>query len=370
MNAGSRYKVGAVLLSLSLIYLPLVAQQASDSTSSMKLLQSASASARGGEGHQLLLDVVVTDKSGKQVSGLQQQDFTVLDDKQPAKILSFRAHSTAGMAPLAVDASTEVILVLDLVNVPYAQATYARQGIENFLKQNQGQLVHPVTTAVFTDKGLQMQTHPSIDGNAMAVALEKEGQGFRSPAVSSGFYGEEQRLKLSQDALDSLIAQERGKPGRKMVIWVSPGWPLLSGVKTLLSADQQQHIFHSVVALSVAMEQERMTLYSVDSLEGAGGTERTAYYQNFTKGLTKPNDAQLGDLGLQVLVTQTGGRAVFGNDTIASSINYCVADLNAFYTLVIDGAPSETVDDYHTLDVKVGSAGLKVKTRTGYYAQP
>jgi hypothetical protein len=39
----------------------------------------------------LSLDIVVTDKSGNPVSGLLEQDFTLLDDKQPKPILSFRA---------------------------------------------------------------------------------------------------------------------------------------------------------------------------------------------------------------------------------------------------------------------------------------
>src|ERR1700722_8452956 len=44
-----------------------------------------------GTGRRISIDVVVTDKSGKPVPGLQQQDFTLLDDKQPQPILSFHA---------------------------------------------------------------------------------------------------------------------------------------------------------------------------------------------------------------------------------------------------------------------------------------
>ena len=43
----------------------------------------------GGTDRQITLDVQVTDKSGKPIRGLQEQDFTVLDDKQPKKIVSF-----------------------------------------------------------------------------------------------------------------------------------------------------------------------------------------------------------------------------------------------------------------------------------------
>ena len=41
--------------------------------------------------HRMTLDVVVTDKSGRPLPGLQQQDFTLLDNKQPQKIVSFHA---------------------------------------------------------------------------------------------------------------------------------------------------------------------------------------------------------------------------------------------------------------------------------------
>jgi len=43
------------------------------------------------EDDRIYLDVVVTPKSGEPVSGLQQQDFTVMDNKAPVAISSFRA---------------------------------------------------------------------------------------------------------------------------------------------------------------------------------------------------------------------------------------------------------------------------------------
>jgi hypothetical protein len=43
----------------------------------------------GGTDRQITLDVRVTDKSGTPIRGLQKQDFTLLDDKQPKNILSF-----------------------------------------------------------------------------------------------------------------------------------------------------------------------------------------------------------------------------------------------------------------------------------------
>jgi VWFA-related protein len=359
-----------ILLCLSWFSLTAVAQQPVDSAMTAAQPQPSTIASSASKDRQLVLDVVVTDRSGKPVPGLQQQAFTVLDSKHPSKILSFFAKS--GPAPAAeVDAGTQIILVLDEVNTTFEKVSYGQDGVKKFLAQNHGELAHPVSLAFFTETGLQMQTQPSLDGNALAAALNQQEHGFRTIGKGTGFYGAEDQLRLSMDALESLIAQEERKPGRKMVIWISPGWPLLSGPQSDLTAAQSRHVFDSVVRLSTSLRQASMTLYSIDPLgvAGTGGT-RTTFYENFTKGLTGPGHADLADLGLQVLATQTGGRAIFGNDTIVNSIDRCTADLNTFYVLSIDTPPAERASEYHSLEVKLDTKGLTARTRTGYYAQP
>jgi len=357
-------RVGAILLCL-----PSVAFSGFSQQPQAFAAPQASLGATSDPAHQFLLDVVVTDKSGKPVAGLQQQDFTVLDNKHPANILTFHPHNAAATPAGEIDASTEVIFILDEVNAPYEKVIYARQGIENYLKQNNGQLDHPVSIGIFTDSGLQLQTLPTVDGNALAAALEQQGQTYR--AIDRGAVGGDfQRLQMSLDALNTLMTQEQPKPGRKMVIWVSPGWPLISGPRETLTPKQEQQVFNNVTQLSFALRQARITLYSVDTLGAAGTGERTVFYQNFTDGLTKLDNATFGDLGLQVLVTQTGGRAIFGNDPIANSIDHCLTDLGAFYTLAIAPIPADRPNQFHELTVKVATPGLKVRTRNGYYTQP
>ena len=333
------------------------------------LCQPGTAQQPAGQNPHIQLDVVVTDKSGKPVAGLNQQDFTILDNKQPTPILTFHPHTASSVPAGEIDPSTKVIFIFDEVNAPYDRAVYARESLKKYLKQNNGNLDHPVSIGLFTDSGLQLQTQPSVDGNALAVALEKEGQTYR--AIERGAVGGDfQRLQLSLDALNTLMVQEKANPGRKMVIWISPGWPLISGPRDNLTEKQEQQVFDKVVWLSGALRESRITLYSVDTLGTAGTGERTVFYQNFTNGLTKTSNAAFGDLGLQVLVTQTGGRAIFGNDNIDNSINHLVADLTAYYTLEIAAAPSERPNQYRELNIKLATPGLKSRSRTGYYAQP
>src|ERR1700722_1359935 len=103
------------------------------------------------------LDVVVTDKSGTPVSGLELKDFTVLDNNQPAKILSFHE---SGAGP-QVDPPVEVILLIDKVNLDFKEVAFVRQEVEKFLGQNAGHLAQPVSLFVLTNQGLDVQQQPS-----------------------------------------------------------------------------------------------------------------------------------------------------------------------------------------------------------------
>ena len=84
----------------------------------------STAFAQPGATPAITLHVVVNDGSGQPVTGLQQQDFTVLDNKQPQKIVSFEA---AGPGE-----AVETVIVLDAVNTGYSRVAYAREQIDKF----------------------------------------------------------------------------------------------------------------------------------------------------------------------------------------------------------------------------------------------
>jgi VWFA-related protein len=314
------------------------------------------------------LDVVVTDHSGKPIAGLQQQDFTLLDNKEPQKILSFQAESRATLTP---NAPVEVILIVDEVNVGYERVAYERDEIKKFLKQNDGKLAYPVSMVFFSDIKTEMQNGFSTDGNALLAAFDQNVNGLHTIRRSTGIYGAEDRLKLSLNMLNALAAREAPTPGRKLVVWISPGWPMLSGPRQYLDNRTQQMVFNSIVGASTALREARITLYSVDPLGMAdSGGLRTTYYEEFLKGVTKPSQVQVGNLALQVLATQSGGTAFYGSNDIVDGIHRAIADAEAFYTMTMEAAPSDQPNEYHSLEVRMGTPGLKARTRTGYYTQP
>lgn len=324
-------------------------------------------------GRQITLDVVVTDKSGKPVSGLAQQDFTLLDNKQPQRVISFKASTET--AP-AADRPVEAVLVMDAVNAPFSAVSYARTQIEKYLQgdkylENNGALPVPTSLAFFTDSGMQIGNVTSREGKALVAELDQNQTGLRTITRAQGVYGADERLELSLNALAQLAAYETPRPGRKLVIWISPGWPLLTGPRIELSGKDQRDIFARIVAMSDTLRRAGITLYSIDPLGTAdAGQGQTYYYEEFVKGVKKPNQVQIGNLALQALTVQTGGRVRNSNNDVAAEIASDVADARSFYVLTFEGLPGDGPNEYHALEIKLDKPGLKALTRTGYYAQP
>jgi VWFA-related protein len=313
------------------------------------------------------INVQVGDKSGQPTRGLQKEDFTVLDDKRPQNIVSFHAVEAGATG----NPTVEVVLVIDAVNVGFQTVSYERSELKRFLLQNAGKLAQPTSLVFFTDRGAEMQNGFSRDGNALAALYDKYETGIRTINRSQGIYGAGDRFGMSLKTLTELVSYEKARPGRKLMVWFSPGWPLLTGPAIELTRKDQEHFFTSIVDFSTQLRLADITLYSVDplGLADAAGV-RISYYEEFLKGVTKPERAQAANLSLQVLATQSGGRVLNSSNDLTQEIADCVSDAQAFYVLSFESARADHPNEYHAIEVKVDKPGDKVRARTGYYAQP
>jgi VWFA-related protein len=323
----------------------------------------------GSAKRQITLDVVVTDKSGKPFPGLQRRNFTLLDNKQPQEITSF--HAVEGGIATA-DPPVEVILIVDEVNAAFNTVSFERREIAKFLKRNGGQLARPVSFVFFSDTGTTIGKTSSRDGNGLVAELNEKRSGLRPIGRSAAFYGAAERLQLSLEALGRLAAYEATRPGRKLVVWISPGWPLLSGPGSgWPGAKYQQGVFDSIVGLSDGLRRARMTLYLVDPLGLADSGElRTSAYLEFLTPVKTLRQAQAGNLALQVIANQSGGLVLNLSNGVEREIEMCAAEANAFYVLTFDGLAGDGPNEYHALEIKIDQPGLTARTRSGYYAQP
>lgn len=323
-------------------------------------------------GDRVYLDVVVRPTSGPPVSGLQQQDFTIVDNNVPQTVTSFEAVD-------GPQASAEVVLVIDAVNVGSREAAIEREEVSRFLKANGGRLDYPTAVAILTDKGLQFQENFSQDGNAIRTAL---GQ-YKIPLRNIGRdadRGAAERFQISFQGFAELLARERDRLGRKLILCVSPGWPPLVGLENTRDVKLREQVFGNIVEISGQLREGQITVYSIDPSAigdiSPGLTDpptnhlRPSGRKVNIEGAIQASDVGIGDLTLGVIAAQSGGLVLNPGNDIAAELQKCVADAGAYYEISFDPAITDRPNEYHHVEVRVAKPGLTTRTRQGYYSQP
>ena len=312
----------------------------------------------------IFLDVLVTDSAGKLVPDLEPFDFSVLDENQPRKVLGFRR--TDGTAGSKFDPPVEVIIVLDAVNLPYQAATRLRLEVDKFLNENGGHLAQPVSIYIFGSEGLRVQPAPSKDGNALAAMLDQSTGLVRARDLSGGVYSLQEQFQTSYQTIDRIAENFSHKPGRKVVIWLGPGWPLLTERFFIQTDVSRETYFRQIAALQNKLREARITLYSLFTISGITNT----LYQNYLKPVREMRKMEIGDMALQVLALHSGGRVLDPSNDVKAQIDSCVAEIGEYYTIALMPPPAAKSDEYHDLKVLVNRPGVTVRTNTGYYNEP
>jgi VWFA-related protein len=314
------------------------------------------------------LDVVVTDAAGQPVTGLEPWDFSILDNDKPRKILTFHGYDGVNVK---ADPPVEVILVFDEANLPFQQVAFVRDQMDAFLRKDDGHLKQPVTLVVVKDTEMRVQPQPSLDGNAVANLVNGIKGNISTINSATGGEGLVERFQRSVHSMATIAENEATRPGRKLLIWIGPGWPMLDLHTDGDQTRNQKRNFDGIVELSTRLREGRMVVYSVAPGDSSVNSGRlTTLYQAFLKGVTTETQATAGNLALKVLVTQTGG-GIFGPDNdLAGQIERCVGDANVFYRISFDPPLAAHADEYHSLRVVVNKPGVTVRTNTGYYDEP
>jgi len=314
-------------------------------------------------GNRIAIDVSVTDKLGHAVEGLQAGDFTVLDNREPQKLLDFRAIG----ARSATD-PTQVVVVVDMINTGFNEVAWERQQLDAFLEQDGGKLANPTSLAILADGGIKAQRGWSLDGSALLAAFDKSQTALRSIGREAGFYGDVERMQMSLSQLEQLISYEATQPGRKLFLVISPGWPLLPDAGSQEGIKQREWVFHSIVELTTKLRAGHIILYCLDPFNL--GVTNPFYYQSYLKPVAVLKNAEYPDLALQVLAEHSGGQVLIKGKDITGDLNIAVRDASGGYELTFEGSPGDQPNEYHALQVQVDKPEVKVRTTAGYYAKP
>jgi VWFA-related protein len=310
------------------------------------------------------LNVQVNAKSGEPIPGLKPADFTLLDNNLPQTISSFRQLS-GSQSPVSV------ILVLDSVNSDYSLMASARIRVESYLRENEGHLAQPTLFLNLTDTGYVGQTTLTTDGNALSKAVESSMLSLRTLNRSTGSVGGSERVELSVNKLHLLVDQLSAFPGRKLILWISPGWPMFSSpeAQSQVSSSERKVLFTNIVGIITAMQKNDVTLYNVNPIGAAEGPFESMHYEEFMTNVSDADHAEIGDLSLQVLAARSGGLVLNDGNDIAAMLRKCVADSQNWYRITFTPTKGEP-SSYHKLTIKVDQPKAAVRSQQVYYTHP
>jgi VWFA-related protein len=341
----------------------------------------------------ILLSVVVTDTSGKPETGLTAQDFVVFNNKRPTEITYFRAVDPS----VNTNAPAEIVIVIDAVNNTALYLQYVEDQLRTRLARS-GTLSQPWSLIFFSDPGgaakspvkYTQMVGPTTDPKVLLEGLNTIGR-VGPNAGQLGNNGPEQRVMLSLQTIYSIAAEQARRPGRKSLLWISHGWPMLAGE----DKKSQPVLFNSIVAIADRLRKGQITLYDLDpSGAGNGGnvfrtntvsnqmghfavqestqatTDTSHLYEAYLKGVSSPSQVKYDHLALPVLAIKSGGELFNQQNDVLREIDDCIAYSNSYYLLTIASPKASAPNEYHDIEVKLHKRIGKVRTLTGYYSQP
>ncbi len=348
------------------------------------------------------VDVVARDKRGP-ATGLTKDDFTLLDNGTPQDIAFFSVRSVRGLAatrPLSTVSAlppgvvsnrpnpneeapaTQTVLLLDQLFTSPVSQIFAIQRMGGFLDLRRkrdgigiftlGSSVR-VVQDVTSDDALLRRAVKRLEGRD-ATLRSSDTTGMSEKAASAYLQlGMDERVLALKRALQATARHLASVPGRKNLIWISEGFPLLFCPPHFPCKDYRPDMEEAARALNDA----NVALYAVDPRGLIGALGRMTGISNAESRGSAPQFVpgyRVAPVGpehvetMNFLAGLTGGEAYYNTNGIEDSIQTAVEDGDVTYSLSF--YPSEDSQDgkVHKLSVKVARTGVGLRYRENYLA--
>jgi len=343
-----------------------------------------------------LLNVQVTDSSGHAVTGLRAQDFTLLINQQPVPITSLRAIQDGGAT-----AHTRAFFVIDMLNNSAHDLAKIRKAIV-MLASSEKTLPLPTSLLFIAENGTDVSS-PSRDAHELAVELGKATKSFHMKDCTEDWNNValgkgtvitslddinrvrdrhktadsigtclNEKYQLSFTSLLRFAHRQQDLPGRAILIWIGPGWPVLSGPEFGPEAPYlRESFFRNLVNASTELREGQVTLDAV-SWPASSSIAKLDYSDSatLTRVTSIAAQASARSVAMPVLAHNSGGRVYTHENDLTAKLSACLADANSYYVLGFDSLPSALPDEFRRIEIKVDQPAVMVRTNAEYFAQP
>ncbi|MEM7480062.1 MAG: VWA domain-containing protein [Acidobacteriota bacterium] len=373
------------------------------------------------------VEVYVTDKKGNRINGLTRDDFEVFEDGKQVQISNFYAveggRPVAGDIPeivppseapeaiqapptegpqLPPDQQLSLIIYIDNFNIRPPNRNRALRDIRTFLLQN----VQPGDQVMLVsyERSIKIRrpftTDPQVVASALTELERLTGyadqrdydrrdtldriEDARSPSEALTWarsYAEQRQndMRFTINALKEMVSSLAGLPGRKAILYVSDGIPMVAG----------QDLFHAVDGLHGSQSGAITEAFGYDTsskfreLAAQANASRITFYTLDAAGLRVSNaisaeNSRSEPLGIESINTSnlqsplryvaetTGGFAIINRNRFDGMLERVAMDFTTFYSLGYR-APETRRGRYHRIEVKLkDKKGRVVRHREGY----
>ncbi len=376
------------------------------------------------------VQVFVTDKQGNPITGLTADDFEVYEDKRPVAISNFFAVegsrlASSGTAEATADVAVErPPLPESLPLLPEEQRLYLVVYIDNFnirpfnrnrvfrrLRQFLSQKVAKGDQVMLVsyDRSLHIRHPFTTSADAVAAALfdletlsghalhydsdhrdtlreidEAESISEASWRVTQFAESRYNDLSFALDGLKEVVESLAGIEGRKALLYVSDGLPMIPGEdlfhalhykfqeSSALSRMRDFDLSRDFQRLTDAANTNGVTFYTIDAAGLRVATSATAERDRYssTPGMdTMVDSIRISNLQspLLFMADRTGGTAIINTNDVGDGLARIAEDFGSYYSLGY--GPGHSGDGrYHRIEVKLKDdrKGVRIRHRNGY----
>jgi VWFA-related protein len=359
------------------------------------------------------IDVQVTDRNGKPIKGLKQEQFTVTEDGKLQQVSTFEYNdiekietaSAMGEAPISIPlgtvASTEqakalvhdhrmIVLFFDLTSLQPEDLLRSTRAAKKYLQEQMtaADLVGVVAfgntlkvIANFTNDRalLQQAVDALVPGHEAALAAladaataangetavtEDTGAAFTADDTEFNVFNTDRKLA----AMEAVCEVLEGIPGKKSVIQFT------SGITQTGEENRSQ-----LVAATNSANRSNVSIYTVDSRglltatpggdASAGASRGTAMFSGATV-ISQSQSRQDSRDTLATLAGDTGGRSFFDIGDFGRVFQSVQNDNSGYYLVGYYSRDTARDGRWRRIQVKISQLppGAHVRTREGYYA--
>jgi VWFA-related protein len=333
--------------------------------------------------------------------------------------------------PVSRQTSPIIVLLLDGLNTPSSQQLYVRQEMLRYLRDLKPSNARMAVLALGSDLAVLQDFTTDLSSLQAAVRNYKRGRtkadvdtaavdlpaasgtytatdasGAVSNAQGQALEGvqdlldffsrsvandeQDARIKTTVAALQAVAQSVAGYPGRKSLIWMSSSFPFTLGFddSTISHFAFYKRYADDIRKTTALLTDANIAVYPIDArgLISNGGvadvttSSASTSSASITSASTSSSAAPNTDISsetfknfrtdesLNTVAEETGGKVFRNTNDLSDAIKAAIADSESHYILGYYLDRSRMDGKFHVLRVKVARKGVKVRSRTGFFA--